>query len=251
MRKLYLFAFLIILLSSTFLLLSSNVLGVDNINSIMNQGSTKTCLQGKLTGPLKGNGKQMTGYGTLNLTGQCISNESGCEIWRYNSANTNIEVNEKMLKYCKNGEKSGNRNYCDRTDEIEEEIEYDVDIKPGWVRITDFIILSSRLGETNIALGEDNNKVLGVEAGKVPAGNVNIQVSGKYAAHVEWSYYAIGDGLALPTEMGSGRNTVEEQNPLAIGISPISGQLLTLLRRTKRMLLFIGIHTAGCLIPNL
>lgn len=184
---------------------------------IMSQGSTRTCLHvdGQPTGVSGlGNKEKMKMHASLNLEGQCVSGSSGCEIWLHNSENTNIAVNEKMLKYCKNGEKSGNRNYCDRTDEIEEEIKTDVDIKPGWRRVTNFNTLSSKPGETVIAVGYENN-ILGEEtAATVPSGNVKIQVSGVYAAHVDWSYYALGEGQALPQELGAGEGTpIDEQNP--------------------------------------
>jgi len=180
---------------------------INNINSIMHQGSTRTCLQGKATGPLnQPNKTKMIAYATLNLTGQCISSNT-CQIWLYNSANTNIEVNEKMLKKCKNG---ATNNFCNKTEEIQQEIEYDVNIKPGWVRIMDFVMLSSKSGETNIALGDNSQAILGVETGTVANGKVNIQVSGKYAAHVEWSYYAIGEGITTPTNLGAGAGTPVE-----------------------------------------
>jgi hypothetical protein len=184
---------------------------IDDINTIMDQGSTRTCLHGKPAGPLnQPNKDKMILYATLNLDGQCISGSSGCEIWLHNSGNSNIETNEKMLQKCKNG---GTQNFCNKTDDIEEEIKSDVDIKPGWMQITDFTLLSSKPGQTDISIGDRNKAVLGAESGTVPSGKVNIQVSGKYAAHVDWSYYAIGDGQPITEELGTGEVTpIDEQN---------------------------------------
>lgn len=206
----------IFFLFSSPILISAQIIPqkITNINSIMDQGSTRTCLHGKPIGPLNqpNKGKMIT-YATLNLDGQCISGSEGCEIWLHNTGNMNIDVNEDMLAYCNNGQQSGHRNYCDDTEKIEEEISYDVDIKPGWTQVTDFTILSSKPGETRIALGHKKGDVLAAESGTVPSGNIAIQVSNRFAAHVNWSYYAIGDGQALPTEMGAGAGTpVSEQN---------------------------------------
>ena len=186
---------------------------INDISSIMDQGSTRTCLHGKPTGPLnQPNKDKMILYATLNLDGQCISGSSGCEIWLHNSGNSNIETNEKMLQKCKNG---GTQNFCNKTDDIEDEINSDVSVKPGWTQVTDFTFLSSKLGETYIAINNLDKNVLGEGTSTtVPSGDVKIQVSSKYAAHVNWSYYAIGDGQALPTEMGAGGGTpVGGQNP--------------------------------------
>lgn len=185
---------------------------ITDISSIMDQGSTRTCLHGKPTGPLNQprQGKMVLSA-TLNLNGQCIAGTAGCEIWLHNSGNMNVDVNEQILADCRNG---SDRNYCDDTSHEEEELARDVDIKPGWTQVTDFTFLSSKPGETKIAINNINKNVLGEgTATTVPSGNVNIQVSGRYAAHVNWSYYAIGDGQALPTEMGAGAGTpVSEQN---------------------------------------
>lgn len=188
---------------------------ITNINSIMDQGSTRTCLHGKPTGPLNqpNKGKMIT-YATLNLEGKCISDASGCEIWLHNTGNMNIDTNEDMLKYCRNGQKSGPRNYCNDTGKIEDEISYEIDIEPGWTRVTDFTILSAKPGETVIAIGNKKGDVSAAEPATVPSGDIKIQVSNKYAAHVNWSYYAIGDGQTLPTEMGAGGGTpIDDQNP--------------------------------------
>lgn len=186
---------------------------ITDISSIMDQGSTRTCLHGDPTGPLnQPNRDKMIMYATLNLDGQCISGSSGCEIWLHNSANTNIEVNEKILKDCKNG---SDRNYCNDTTHEENELKKDVNIQPGWTQVTDFTFLSAKPGKTKIAINNINKNVLGEgTATTVPSGKIKIQVSSRYAAHVNWSYYAIGNGQALPTEMGAGAGTpVDDQNP--------------------------------------
>lgn len=208
MRKLFLIFLFFILISFPALVRAQKI---TNINSIMDQGSTRTCLHGKPTGPLnQPNKEKMILYATLNLDGQCISGTSGCEIWLHNSGNTNIETNEKMLEKCKNG---GTQNFCNKTSEIEKEIKSDVDLKPGWTQITDFTILSAKPGETTIAIGEKKGIVMASEPGTVPSGDVKIQVSGKYAAHVDWSYYAIGEGQSITTDMGAGGGTpVDDQN---------------------------------------
>ncbi|MFA6532455.1 MAG: carboxypeptidase-like regulatory domain-containing protein [Patescibacteria group bacterium] len=187
---------------------------ITNINSIMDQGSTRTCLHGKPDGPIKQpNKSKQIAYATLNLDGQCIAGSAGCEIWLHNSENMDIDVNERILKDCKNG---STRNYCNDTTHEEDELAAQVDVKPGWTQVTDFTFLSSKPGETIIAIGDGNKKgnVFAAEPGTVPNGDVKIQVSSKYAAHVNWSYYAIGDGQTLPTEMGAGAGTpVDDQNP--------------------------------------
>jgi hypothetical protein len=186
---------------------------ITDISSIMDQGSTRTCLLGKPAGPMnQPNKSKMIMYATLNLDGQCISGSAGCEIWLHNSANANVETNERILKDCKNG---STRNYCNDTTHEEAELKKDIDMKPGWTQVTDFTFLSSKPGETKIAINNNDKNVLGEgTATTVPSGKVSIQVSSKYAAHIEWSYYAIGDGQALPTEMGAGAGTpVDDQNP--------------------------------------
>lgn len=184
---------------------------ITNINSIMDQGSTRTCLHGKPTGPLnQPNKDKMITYATLDLNGQCISGSTGCEIWLHNTENMDIETNEKILKDCKNG---STRNYCNDTTHEEEELRTNVNVEPGWTQITDFTLLSSKPGETAIMIGSKKGDVFAAEPGTVPSGKINILVSGRYAAHVNWSYYAIGDGQTLPTEMGAGAGTpVSEQN---------------------------------------
>ncbi len=207
--------FSIFLLLFVFIFLSPDLINaqrITDISSIMDQGSTRTCLHGKPTGPLnQPNRDKMIMSATLNLNGQCIAGSAGCEIWLHNSGNSNIDVNEQILADCRNG---SDRNYCDDTTHEEEELARDVDVKPGWTQVTDFTILTSKPGETKIAVGNSDKNVLGEgTATTVPSGNINIQVSGRYAAHVNWSYYAIGDGQALPTEMGAGAGTpVSEQN---------------------------------------
>lgn len=210
MKKIFLQSFWLLL---TFFILVGSAIGQGRGGAppIMDQGSTRTCLHGKPAGPLnQPNRDKMIMNATLNLDGQCISS-TGCEIWLHNSGNTNIEVNERILADCRNG---SDRNYCDDTTHEEEELARDVDVKPGWTQVTDFTILSSKPGKTEIALNSDKNVLGEGTAATVPNGQVNIQVSGRYAAHVNWSYYAIGDGQALPQEMGTGAGTpIDEQNP--------------------------------------
>jgi len=190
---------------------------VDAPSSIMDQGSTRTCLHVAEKGGYKNinspaNGKEkLILNATLNLDGKCISSSS-CEIWLHNSENTNIEDNEKMLKKCDAG---ATNNFCNNTEKIEEEIQSEVNKDPKWTQITNFTILSSKPGQTNITLNGVEEAVLGEATGDtVPPGDVNIQVSDEYAAHVDWSYYAVGDGQVLPTETGAGGATpIEEQNP--------------------------------------
>ena len=216
MKKMF-FSFLFVL---TFLFISPlliSALQTDDPSSIMDQGSTRTCLHVKSAGQIsQPNKNKMLAYATLNLDGQCISSTS-CEIWLHNSGNSNIETNEAMLKKCKNG---GTQNFCNKTDEIEEEIQSDINIDPKWTQITNFTILSSKPGHTSIALGNGEEAVLGVETsatqgsdGTVPPGEVDISVTDKYAAHVDWSYYAVGDGQMLSTEMGAGGAIpIDDQN---------------------------------------
>ncbi|KKQ23525.1 MAG: hypothetical protein US40_C0013G0010 [Candidatus Roizmanbacteria bacterium GW2011_GWC2_37_13] len=197
---------------------------VDDISSIMSQGANRTCLKrtsgGNQAHPATG---KMVMNATLNLTGSCLS-QTGCEIWLHNSGNDNIDVNEQMLAKCNNG---GTQNYCNDTQKIEDEIAREVNVRPGWTRITNFTILSARPGRTEIALNNDE-RVLGEETTRteseamVPPGEVDISVQDRYAGHVAYSYYAIGDAnTSFEGEgLGTGGEDVDQNNTQQLGLIP-------------------------------
>lgn len=167
-----------------------------DLTSIMSQGSVRSCLKrapgGNESHPAAGGKMILTA--TLNLTGTCGS-ATGCEIWLHNTENDDIAVNEKILKNCKNGSTAS---YCDDTTHEEEELAKQVNVRPGWSQVTDFTVLGG--GST-------------ISPGVVAPGVVNISVSDRYAGHVSYSYYAIGDANAVaPTgNLGAGGGTVAVQ----------------------------------------
>jgi len=185
----------------------------NDISSIMSQGSVRSCLKrvagGHESHPTSG---KMIMTATINLSGSCLS-QNGCQIWLHNSGNDDIDVTNDEIKACKNGTKTHN---CDSAhmDHLQKEADSQVNVKPGWHQVTNFTILSSKKGETYIAINNNDKKVLGeTTATTVPQGDVKISVSDRYAGHVSYSYYAIGDAnTTTSSESGAGDVITPEQH---------------------------------------
>lgn len=202
----------------------------DDLSSIMSQGSIRTCLNrvsgGNQAHPRTG---KMIMYATLNLAGDCQS-QNGCEIWRYNGENDDIGVTDKELKDCKSGKKTRNCD-ADHIKHLEDELKSQVNVKPGWTQITDFTLLSSKPGQTDIALNNNDKTVLGATSSTVPQGKVSISVSDKFAGHVAYSYYAIGDATPVNKEVGQGGEPIQGKDPtqqLGTVVFDFSGQQTTI-----------------------
>ncbi len=173
---------------------------ITDISSIMSQGSTRTCLHGEADSKTQPRKDKLVMVVILNLSGKCISS-TGCTIWLHNTENGNIEDTNNQIKTCK-GPDASKHKYCDDPSKLDKKLAKEVEVKAGWQQITDFKMMNSS------GLLSDP-----VTPGVVPGGDVSIQIYNQYAAHVKWSYYAIGDGQVLPQEMGAGAGTpVSEQN---------------------------------------
>lgn len=174
---------------------------------MMTQGKIRTCLSPKLEGkapPAWFKRAQVA----VRLTGVCEAET--CTIIRCNSNNKEIEENENFEKKCKAG-KIGNPNCTDKLEENQKKIEKSVEKKPGCQTIgfTSNTLTSTFFGISDV-LGETTGQV-------VPNGTVNILTNeNDYTAHVDYTYYAVGD---VPPQI------VETETPTIVPGSTNSQQL--------------------------
>ena len=197
-----------IVLTLVALSFSGNVYArVTGQEGMMTQGKIRTCLSPKLEGkapPAWFKRAQVS----VRLTGVCEAET--CTIIRCNSNNKEIEENENFEKKCKAG-KIGNPNCADKLDENQKKIEKSVEKKPGCqpIGFTTNTLNASHLKESNV-LGETTGQV-------VPNGSVNILTNeNDYTAHVDYTYYAVGD---VPPQV------VEIETPTIVPGSTNSQQL--------------------------
>lgn len=197
-----------IILALVVLSFSGNVYArVTGQEGMMTQGKIRTCLSPKLEGkapPAWFKRAQVA----VRLTGACEAET--CTIIRCNSNNKEIEENENFEKKCKAG-KIGNPNCADKLDENQKKIEKSVEKKPGCQTIgfTSNTLTSTFFGISNV-LGETTAQV-------VPNGTVNVLTNeNDYTAHVDYTYYAVGD---VPPQV------VEAESPTIVPGSTNSQQL--------------------------
>lgn len=176
-------------------------------SGMMSQGKIRTCLSPKLVGtpPPAWFKKAVV---KVQLTGTCAA--ASCTVLRCNSNNKEIEENKNFEKKCRAG-KIGNANCMDKIDANNHKTEKSVEKKPGCKTI------GFTQGGTLTMLSIRESTVLGqATGGELPNGPVNVLTTeGDYTAHVEYTYYAVGDNTPTITNKpgvngGAGENNSQQ-----------------------------------------
>lgn len=171
---------------------------------MMSQGKIRTCLSPKLVGKPPAAWFKRAAV-SVQLTGTCEA--ASCTILRCNSNNKEIEENKNFEKKCKAG-KIGNANCGEKLDANQKKIEKSVEKKPGCKTI------GYVQGGAQAMIGQKTNtRVLGATAGsELPNGPVNVLTNeGDYTAHVDYTYYAVGDNAPIVTGQAT-NNTAGANN---------------------------------------
>lgn len=176
-------------------------------SGMMSQGKIRTCLSPKLVGtPPPAWFKRAVVK--VQLTGTCAA--ESCTILRCNSNNKEIEENKNFEKKCRAG-KIGNANCMDKIDDNNRKTEKSVEKKPGCrtIGFTQGGALTMQSNQGTAVLGETTGETL-------PNGPVNVLTTeGDYTAHVEYTYYAVGDNTPAITNKpgvngGAGENNSQQ-----------------------------------------
>lgn len=173
---------------------------------MMSQGKIRTCLSPKLVGkpPAAWFKRAVV---SVQLTGTCEA--ASCTILRCNSNNKEIEENENFEKKCKAG-KIGNPNCADKLDENQKKIDKSVEKKPGCKTIgyTQGGLQARANGNNSLS------NVLGETTGtELANGPVNVLTNeGDYTAHVDYTYYAVGDNAPVVTQKEGPTSVPGENN---------------------------------------
>lgn len=162
-----------LLISYLFIFSFFTVRSQENLNkelaSIVSQGKSYWCLGVEDTGSEQNQWRSVEG--TLRLTGFC-GDPKGCEIYRYNSNNLEIEEDEQYIKDCQNGKKPPEKCTEEKIRSLQEKIQKSVEANPDWTKIDNF---------------QPNNN------SRTNYGDVDVLLSSRFIPHVNYQYYAVGE----------------------------------------------------------